>query len=336
MAKILKAKRNFNFYIEDFMEYCKLKGLSRKTMKSYESSLLLFSKYIEEEYQLSKVEEIKLTHAKEYVKFTKDRGKYSYVSDDKTVAINNPSVRKDFGKTVSPSTINNYIRNLKVFFTWAVDNKIIKFSPMDKVQFIKVKRKPKDNISDSDFTTLIKVLDVTKYYEYRNYVVIQLIMDTGMRLGETLSLTIDDIDLDRRVVLIPSYITKSMKERYVFFSNTMCGILRRWLQFKDRYIDNDVLIFPTTRGTKLGIPHFERNFRIYKERAGLSQNVTPHSLRNNFAKRCLMSGMDIYTLSRILGHSSVTVTEKAYLDLTVTDIRKNYQRFSPLENMQKR
>lgn len=43
-------------------------------------------------------------------------------------------------------TINNYIRNLKVFFTWAVDNKIIKISPMDKVQFVKVKRKPKDNI----------------------------------------------------------------------------------------------------------------------------------------------------------------------------------------------
>lgn len=336
MAKILKAKRNFNFYIEDFMEYCKLKGLSRKTMKSYESSLLLFSKYVEEEFQLSKVEEIKLTHTKEYVKFTKERGKYSYVSDDKTVSINNPSIRKDFGKTVSPATINNYIRNLKVFFTWAVDNKIIKSSPMDKVQFVKTKRKPKDNISDSDFTTLIKALDVTKYFEYRDYVVIQLIMDTGMRLGETLSLTIDDIDLDRRAVLIPADITKSKKERYVFFSNTMAGMLRRWIQFKDRYIDNDVLLFPTTRGTKLGIPHFERNFRIYKERAGLSQNVTPHSLRNNFAKRCLMSGMDIYTLSRILGHSSVTVTEKAYLDLTVTDIRKNYQKFSPLENMQKR
>lgn len=336
MAKILKAKRNFNFYIEDFMEYCRLKGLSRKTMKSYESSLLLFSKYVEEEFQLSKVEEIKLTHTKEYVKFTKERGKYSYVSDDKTVSINNPSIRKDFGKTISPATINNYIRNLKVFFTWAVDNKIIKSSPMDKVQFVKTKRKPKDNISDSDFTTLIKALDVTKYFEYRDYVVIQLIMDTGMRLGETLSLTIDDIDLDRRAVLIPADITKSKKERYVFFSNTMAGMLRRWLQFKDRYVDNDILLFPTTRGTKLGIPHFERNFRIYKERAGLSQNVTPHSLRNNFAKRCLMSGMDIYTLSRILGHSSVTVTEKAYLDLTVTDIRKNYQKFSPLENMQKR
>ena len=138
MAKILKAKRNFNFYVEDFMEYCKLKGLSRKTMKSYESSLLLFSKYIEEEYQLSKVEEVKSKHTNEYVKFTKERGKYSYVSDDKTISINNPSIRKDFGKSVSPATINNYIRNLKVFFTWAVHNKIIKFSPMDTGQSVKL------------------------------------------------------------------------------------------------------------------------------------------------------------------------------------------------------
>ncbi len=336
MPKILKSKRNLNFYIEDFMEHCKLKGLSKKTMKSYEASLMLFSKYIEDEFQISRIEEIKGKHTNEYVKFTKERGKYSYVSDDRTVSINNPSIRKDFGKAISPATINNYIRNLKVFFTWAVDNKIIKTSPMDKIQFVKVKRKPKDNISDSDFTALIKSIDVTKYFEYRDYVVIQLIMDTGMRVGETLSLTIDDIDLDRRAVLIPANITKSKKERYVFFSNTMAGILKRWLQFKDRYIDNDVLLFPTTRGTKLDIPHFERNFRIYKERAGLHQNATPHSLRNNFAKRCLMSGMDIYTLSRILGHSSVTVTEKAYLDLTVTDIRKNYQRFSPLENMQRK
>lgn len=335
MAKILKSKRNFQFYIEDFMEYCNIKGLSRKTMKSYEATLKLFSKFIDEEFQIMEVSDIKDKHIKEYIKFTKERGKYSYVSDDKSIVLNNPSARKDFGKAVSASTINNYIRNLKVFFNWLFENRIIKSSPMDKIEFIKVKRKPKDNISGGDFIALIKAIDVTKYYEYRDYVVIQLIMDTGMRLGETLSLTIDDVDIDRRAILIPAEITKGKKERYVFFSNTMAGMLRRWLQYKDRYIDNDQLLFPTTRGNKLGIPHFERNFRIYKDRAGLLQNVTPHSLRNNFAKRCLMSGMDIYTLSRILGHSSVTVTEKAYLDLTVTDIRKNYQRFSPLENIRK-
>ncbi|MDQ0149210.1 tyrosine-type recombinase/integrase [Eubacterium multiforme] len=312
---ILKSKRNLNFYIEEFMEYCNLKDLSKKTMKSYESTLLLFSKYTEEEFQIDKIQEIKIKHTKEYIKFTKERGKYSYVSNDKTVLINNPSIRKDFGKTISPATINNYIRNLKVFFTWAVDNKIIKCSPMDKVEFVKCKRKPKDQLSDSDFKALIKALDITKYSEYRDYVIIQLIMDTGMRIGETLALTIEDIDLVRRAILIPADISKGKKDRYVFFSNTMASLLRRWLQFKDRYINNDVLLFPTTRGTQLGIPHFERNFRIYKERANLNKNTTAHGLRNNFAKRCLMSGMDIYILSRLLRHSSVTV-------LTVTDIER--------------
>ena len=63
--------------------------------------------------------------------------------------------------------------------------------------------------------------------------------------------------------------------------------------------------------------------------------LEPNTLRNNFAKRFLLSGGDIFMLSRILGHSSVTVTEQAYLDVTMTDIRKSYFKFSPLENMKK-
>ena len=59
-------------------------------------------------------------------------------------------------------------------------------------------------------------------------------------------------------------------------------------------------------------------------------------LRNNFAKRFLMQGGDIYTLSRILGHSSVKVTEEAYLDLDTDDLRTNYQRFSPLANLKRK
>lgn len=79
---------------------------------------------------------------------------------------------------------------------------------------------------------------------------------------------------------------------------------------------------------------FETNFKKYVSRAGITKDVSPHVLRNNFAKRCLMNGMDIYTLSRILGHSSVTVTEQAYLDLTDADLRHRYQRFSPMDSLQ--
>ena len=81
------------------------------------------------------------------------------------------------------------------------------------------------------------------------------------------------------------------------------------------------------------IRSFEQNFRKYIARAGIKKELSPHALRNNFAKRCMLAGMDIYTLSRILGHSSVTVTEQAYLDLNSNDIRRAYQHYSPVENM---
>ena len=81
------------------------------------------------------------------------------------------------------------------------------------------------------------------------------------------------------------------------------------------------------------VSNFEANLTKYAKRAGL-KNIHPHMLRNNFAKRFLMSGGDIYTLSKILGHSSVEVTEKEYLDLDTKDLHRQYATHSPLTHIQ--
>lgn len=333
MAKLLKQSKTLEFYLEDFMEYCTLKELSKKTLNSYESTLQLFLKYLKEEYMINRIQDVTYEQIDSYLKFTKERGKYSYVSDDRTVMINYPDMRKDFGNTISDATINNYIRNMKVFFNYCLERKYIKSTPMQNVKFLKAKRKMKEEVTDLEFKAIIKTINVTIYSEYRDYTIIQLIFDTGMRLTETLNLKLEDIDIERRTILIPAEISKAKKDRYVFFSNTMSTILRKWIQYKDRYCNNNTFLFPTKKGTIITASNFERNFRQYKERAGITKNITPHGLRNNFAKRFLLSGGDIFMLSKILGHSSVTVTEQAYLDVTMTDIRKSYQRFSPLENM---
>ena len=109
--------------------------------------------------------------------------------------------------------------------------------------------------------------------------------------------------------------------------------LKRWRQYKDRYKESQY-VFCTTRGTNLKVSNYETNFTKYGERIG-KKDIHPHMLRNNFAKRFLMSGGDIYTLSKILGHSSVTVTEEAYLDLQNEDLRMQYQRHSPLMNLKR-
>jgi integrase/recombinase XerD len=103
--------------------------------------------------------------------------------------------------------------------------------------------------------------------------------------------------------------------------------LRHYLKFKERYTSTN-LLFPTTRNTEMTVRSFEKQLKQAGNNIGLP--VHPHQLRNNFARQFLLNGGDLYTLSRILGHSSVTVTEKAYLDLTREEISKKYQHHSPL------
>ena len=102
-------------------------------------------------------------------------------------------------------------------------------------------------------------------------------------------------------------------------------------QYKDRYLDSEYL-FCTNEGKPLQVSNFETNIRKYAQRIGL-KNIHPHCFRNNFAKRFLMNGGDIYTLSRLLGHSSVIVTERAYLDVDTDDLHSLYPKYSPMENM---
>ena len=329
----LKKSKEFSYYIQDFIDYCSYKELSSKTIKSYYQTLTLFAKYLEEEKDIFNVTDVDKDIVKEYLAFTKERGKYSYVADERSLEKTYQHNRRDIGKEISPSTINNYLRNIKVFFNWCADNNLIKYNTVSDVKFVKCKRKIKDQISDTEYKKLIKAIDLTKFHEYRDYIIINLIMDTGMRLGECLSLSIDELDPVRKTIFLSADITKGKKDRYVFYSNQMGTLLNRWIRYKDSVQEND-LLFPTQRtNSLLTQSNFERNFRGYLNRAKITKVITPHTLRNNFGRRFLLNGGDIFMLSKILGHSSVTVTEKAYLDVTTEDIRTKYRRFSPLENM---
>lgn len=326
-----KNNMQIEYVIDDFMIYCQNKDLRIKTITSYEATLRLFAKYMQDNFNVNNINEITEEMCREYITYTKDRGKYTFVADRNMSYVNLPQNRTDYGKKISLTTINNYIRNLKVFFNFLEAERIIKLNPMEKVRQFKNSRKPKDSITDNEFKRLLSHIDTTKFSEFRDYCIIQVIMDTGMRIGECLSLNVEAMDIDRRAILINGDIAKGRKDRYVFYSQIMSRLLRRWLQYKDRYVESD-LLFPTKGGTGLAVQNFEKNFKKYCERIEL-KNITIHGLRNNYARRFLMAGGSIFTLSKLLGHSSVTVTEQAYADVSSEDIRKSYQKFSPLENM---
>ncbi|SMC17498.1 integrase/recombinase XerD [Clostridium acidisoli DSM 12555] len=323
--------KNINILLDEFMIYCESKNLSKKTMMSYEQTLKLFFKYLYEKENIMDASKVSEKLIREYINYIKERGKYTVVSNKNSLKTNTPEVRTDYGKKVSITTINNYIRNIKVFFNYLKEQNYIKKDIVKSIKQFKNERKPKDFISDEQFSELLRHIDTTKFHEYRDYICIQLILDTGMRISECLAIQVLDVDINYRSILLPAENTKGKRDRYVYFSQIMQKNLRRWLQYKDRYVESDYL-FCSSGGKPLLIRTFEAKLRGYGKRIGLKE-ICPHQLRNNFSKRFLMAGGNIYTLSKILGHSSVKVTEQAYLDLTDADIRKNYQQFSPLMNL---
>ena len=297
------------FYdVEAFMRHCSRKGLAPKTMSSYEQTLRLFGAYLEQQ-EIRQTERIRHAHIESYISYLHERGKYTICTVTEPRSKNYPDKRKDYAKKISAVTVNNYLRNMNAFFNWCVEEEMIEKNPIKPNDFSRVERKPLEFVTDADFKRLLGCMDISKFSEYRDSVIIQLLLDTGMRCGECLSTQVENIDMARCCIYLPAEITKGKKGRYVFFSAKMCKILRRWLKYKDRYRDSEYL-FCTNEGKPVQVSNFETNVRKYARRVGL-KDIHPHCFRNNFAKRFLMDGGDIYTLSRLLGHSSVTVTEKA-------------------------
>lgn len=314
--------------VEMFIEHCENKGLATKTIGSYEQTLRLLMLYLDEQ-GITQTEKITHTVIQNYVKQIKERGKYTVTSNPNSG--NYQERRLDFGKKVSDVTINNYLRNMSAFFGWCVEEDLILRSPVKRGDYIKVERRPLEFVSDEDFRKLLRNMNTASFSEYRDSIIIQLLLDTGMRVNECLLIQVTDVNLQKQYIYLPAENTKGKKGRYVFFSDKMATQLHRWIKYKDRYRDSDFL-FCTNKGKFLEVNNFEANVRKYAQRIGL-KDIHPHVFRNNFAKRFLMSGGDIYTLSRLLGHSSVTVTEQAYLDVNQDDLAEMYRKHSPLSKI---
>ncbi|MBR3873729.1 MAG: tyrosine-type recombinase/integrase [Clostridia bacterium] len=323
----------FHHSIALFMDYCQSKQLRPKTMASYEQTLKLFARWMEEEKRIARAEDVTEQHVREYIIDLQKRGKYTFCFDDRSMKLNRPTHRRDYRQAISNITINNYLSNMKVFFAWMVDTDCIVLSPMKKIHLLPQERKPKEYLEDDEVKALLRAMDRSYFPEYRDLIVMMIMLDAGTRLGETLSATVEQLNVAEKSLHLPANKTKGRRDRTVFFSAKTAKELRRWLQYKDRYCDSRFLFPVKHSGCPLTVESFETNFSHYVKRSGIKKHVSPHTLRNNFAKRCLMAGMDIYTLSKILGHSSVTITEQAYLDVTDADIKKRYSKFSPVENI---
>lgn len=176
--------REIDLQIDDFMIECSTKGLSKKTIGSYESTLRLLANYLEKELGVESANEVKQLHLKSYLRYLQERGKYTVVVNENTKKTNNPESRTDYKGRVTNVTINNYMRNIKVFFNYMYSEKLIRTNPVEGLKKLKTSRKPKYYIKDEELIRLLNNFDETLYHEYRDKVITELLLDTRYEITE--------------------------------------------------------------------------------------------------------------------------------------------------------
>jgi integrase len=201
----------------------------------------------------------------------------------------------------SPATINRETAMLSRAFTIAVEE----LEWLEHKPFLKIKKEAENNVQEKYLTPDEEKRLIENCPEWLKDLVV-FSLHTGLRQHEQLSLTWERVSLSRRTILIQE--TKSGKPRSIPLNKTALGVLERMA--KTRSIKND-LVFFSNCGTKLNNCNLIRAFKRAVEKTGIS-DFTWHGLRRTFATRLAHRGLDIYKISRLLGHEDVQTTQKRY------------------------
>ena len=150
---------DFEWLTDEFMLYCRSTQLREKTMSSYEQTLHLFGRWLSDELKIYTVDKITENVIRKYIDDLVVRGKYTFYVNDLSKSKNCPDRRRDYRKPVSVTTINNYIRNIRVFFNWMEREYIIRKNPMKRIRQLKYNRQAKVFLSDEDLKKFLSKFD---------------------------------------------------------------------------------------------------------------------------------------------------------------------------------
>jgi len=174
-------------------------------------------------------------------------------------------------------------------------------------------------------------------FRLRDQAILELLYSTGMRVSELVSRNLPDLDFNAEVLRVRG---KGNKERIVPVGRPALEALKNWLPHRQRLLADragrgkpatTAALFLNARGGRLTVRSVERFVRMYGERAGISQIVTPHALRHSFATHLLEMGADLRSVQELLGHASLSTTQR-YTHLTLDHLADVYDKAHPLSS----
>lgn len=221
------------------------------------------------------------------------------------------------------TTISRKLITLKMFFEYLYNKNIIEENYYQNChfKFRKERRLPK-TLSKSEIVALLKTATAERnsaksntevLRTSRNLALIDILISTGIRIGEASAISIEDINETEKTLLIHG---KGRKQRLIYIScDDTWDNLNRWLKIRKEMKISTSKLFVNHCGNQLGIHGIEYIYKKIKTNSGVNPSSTPHYLRHTFATNLLSNGADLRSVQELLGHSSVSITE-FYTEIT--------------------
>jgi integrase/recombinase XerD len=217
-------------------------------------------------------------------------------------------------------TINDYIRAFNAFLRWAFEESHI--PELIRLDYLKEEQRLIETLTGDHVQRLLAWRPRT-FAEKRLQALIYLLLDTGLRISEALSIRREDLDLDNMLVTVRG---KGNKYRTVPFSFEMRKVLFRWTQ-----THSFPLLFPSIRGCSVNLRNLLRDFKWLQLQVGISGvRFSPHTFRHTFAVGYLRRGGNVFYLQKILGHSTLEMTNRYVRSLGTADLRSVHDGLSLL------
>lgn len=242
------------------------------------------------------------------------------------------------GSTLSVTSVVDYMRVWRSFFNWCYREELIEKNPVTRLDNPKMPKKTKPSFSDEQVEAMFNLFDLSVEQDFRDYVILCLLLDTGLRRSEVISLRVEDVH--------DTYIRvrhgKGNKERSVGIHPELSTLLWKYIH-KHRHPRNpdETALFLTVGNKNMGLPLTRGGmdylmFRL-KERTGVDDvRLSPHTFRHTFARMYLSAGGDLFSLSREMGHSDIKTTQGYLNDFKSENAVKHHSSFSPLNRFKVR
>lgn len=303
MAKMTmtKAMKNyapsFEETFERFLSNRKAKGVSDKTLETYHYHFRAIGKYIDTEKEIDLLSK---TDLEQMLANMRDAG-------------------------LSSNSINSYTRTLKSFFSWCNEEDI---TPLN-LRLYKAEETVKDTYTDAELKRLLKKPKVrsTTFCEYRNWVIVNLLLNSGCRAATIRSFLIKDVNLNNATITYRH--TKNKSIQIVPLCSEMVSVMREYLKVRNG--ESNEVLFPNESGKSMTEAGLREAIRHYNRSRGVEKTST-HLFRHTFAERYLRNGGNPFNLQKILGHSTLDMT-RHYCKIYDADLIKGYDNFSPLSTL---